>query len=83
MNAFTDLPETADRVFGAIYIAKWGNAWFILQVTNASDRSVSPIAGPYDHCPDIALSVQPVCPNCGQFVRQGDCLNECHKRGLA
>lgn len=83
MTAFTDLSDTPDRVFGAIYVIKWGSAWFIVQVTSASDKSVSPIAGPYDRCPDIALSVQAVCSNCGQYVRQGDCLNECHKRGLA
>lgn len=27
--------------------------------------------------------LQGVCPNCGQYVRDGDCFNECRKRGFA
>lgn len=58
MKGFTDLPERDQREPGAIYIASWGGEWFIMQVTGASDRSVTPIAGPYKSRPEIALSVR-------------------------
>lgn len=27
--------------------------------------------------------IQGVCSNCGQYVRDGDCFNECSRRGFA
>ncbi len=29
------------------------------------------------------MSVQGICPNCEQYVRDGDCFNECNRRGFA
>jgi hypothetical protein len=57
MRGFTDLPEKEARELGAFYVAYWGGDWFIMQVTGATDRSVSPVAGPFTSRPEIAIMV--------------------------
>lgn len=38
----------------------------------------------FDRLRKVAIVTVPsVCPNCSQWQRKGDCLNECHARGFA
>lgn len=53
-----DLPDASVRQLGDIYITEWvPRIWWIVQVTNPRDKSITPIAGPYDRRPEIALRV--------------------------